>query len=304
MTDTQLEQVFDFSIVPAQNLQRAIELDGKLGEAVRKLNYTVDEIGEICIEMKSILPHGYFEDWYDRKGLSQNQASYAMRKVRGRNKNALGMLDAMNTTIVDGTIEKNEIQSFEKPMLSEKAQSIVDAPVFTRDAMNNEFKRGMEQQRKLDEIELREQETRHNQDVQKARHQRVESLQRKIENLEADKKELQTEKKRLETLTPTKPNQQEIADAEHKIQTLQTELSLLERQYKSQTGNVLKTAIEKAIRDALRHWSDPQNFDQDDWQEVTDIEALLNSAISAFMHKHQPSEIHQSKDLDLDLSHI
>jgi hypothetical protein len=44
-------QGFDFSVVPVEKRERAKELDIQCGTAIQKLSYTVDEIGEICIEM-------------------------------------------------------------------------------------------------------------------------------------------------------------------------------------------------------------------------------------------------------------
>lgn len=77
------EPPFDFTSVPEEKRQRALALDTQLGIAIQQLNYTVNEIGIICTEMKALLPHGYFGSWHESRGLTHNQVEYAMNKVIG-----------------------------------------------------------------------------------------------------------------------------------------------------------------------------------------------------------------------------
>jgi hypothetical protein len=72
----------------------------------------------------------------------------------------------------------------------------------------------------------------------------------------------------------------------------------MEHRYKSQTRTHLKTAAEKALRDYLKVLS------EDDTQELDELASLVDAVKTDIMRKRQPSENHQIKDLDLDLSHI
>lgn len=92
-------QGFDFSVVPEGKRERAKELDVQCGTAIQRLSYTVDEIGEICTEMKGILPYGYFIPWYNSKGLTHNQVVYATKRVREREQSALGIVEIVENQL-------------------------------------------------------------------------------------------------------------------------------------------------------------------------------------------------------------
>src|SRR5260221_5747008 len=104
-------QGFDFSAVPADKRERARELDAQCGDAIQKLSYPVDEIGDICKEMQGIMPYGTFMPWYRSRGLSHNQVSYAINRVKAHEQAALDIV---------------EISDFQKLSLPEPVQSPYD----------------------------------------------------------------------------------------------------------------------------------------------------------------------------------